>query len=300
MAILALDDLEVIEVTGSDRLDHLDKVTSQRLDDVRPGEVRGALILDPHGAPLAMFWIVVHAERLALLAPPAAARHLLDVTAKRTFLADVQFAPVDTPVHALYGPDVDRVLRGAGVAGLTVGSWRPVVDGLVVRHAFGVQLIGADLAETFGARDDVTVSDTAGLAAARVVAGEPVFGREVVAPHLPEEAGVLPTHVHLDKGCYPGQEAVARMWVLGRPRRRLVRARVLTGTVAPGWTSGEGRDRVEVTAVSGDAVLAHAPSSTAVGDVLGDTERLEVVALVGAQDPPGTNPAVTRRRDKTA
>ena len=152
MAILALDDLEVIEVTGSDRLDHLDKVTSQRLTDVRPGEVRGALILDPHGAPLAMFWIVVHAERLALLAPPAAARHLLDVTAKRTFLADVQFAPVDTPVHALYGPDVDRVLRGAGVAGLTVGSWRPVVDGLVVRHAFGVQLIGADLAETFGAR----------------------------------------------------------------------------------------------------------------------------------------------------
>jgi tRNA-modifying protein YgfZ len=50
----------------------------------------------------------------------------------------------------------------------------------------------------------------------RVATGRPAWGSEVAPPHLPEELGLLPTHVHLAKGCYPGQEAVARMWMLGR------------------------------------------------------------------------------------
>lgn len=301
MPLLAPDDLQMIEVTGADRVAYLDDVTTQKLDDAKPGEVRGAMVLDVHGAPLATFWVVVHAERLALLAPPAAAEHVLEVLANRTFLSDAAFAPTEAPVWALRGEGIDAGLAEVGVTNLAPGNWRLVGDGMVVRHAFGAQVVGDDLADRLAALEDVETGDADDLAAARVRAGEPVLGREVAAPRMPEEVGLLPTHVHLAKGCYPGQEAVARMWVLGRPRRRLARVRI-DGDVGPGWSTGSGRGRVEVTAVADGQGLAFVPSDAAVGDRHdGEDGAVAVEAFVGGDRmPPGHDPAMTRRRDARA
>lgn len=298
MPLLAPDDLQMIEVTGADRVDYLDDVTTQKLDDARPGEVRGAMVLDVHGAPLATFWVVVHAERLALLAPPAAAEHVLQVLATRTFLSQVSFAAADAPVWALRGDGIEAVLAAVGVTGLAPGNWRMVGDGLVVRHAFGAQVVGDDLADRLAELDEVATGDAHALEDARVHAGEPVHGREVAPPRMPEEVGLLPTHVHMAKGCYPGQEAVARMWVLGRPRRRLARVRV-DGEVAPGWTTGTGRSKVEVTAVADGQGLAFVPADATIGDRHeGDDGAVAVEAFVGGDRmPPGHDPAMTRRRD---
>jgi tRNA-modifying protein YgfZ len=299
--LIAPDNLALIEVTGTDRISHLEAVTSQRLADARPGEVRGAMILDAHGAPLAMFWVVVHAERLALLAPPTAATHILEVTATRTFLADIAFTPTEAAVWALRGDGIDDALAEVGVAGLPPGNWRPVGDGLVVRHAFGAEVVGDDLAARLAFLDDVQEGDAQALDAARVTVGEPMFGREVAAGRLPEELGLLATHVHLAKGCYPGQEAVARMWMLGRPRRRLAQVAV-DGDMDPGWTAGSGRDRVEVTAIGGTQALAFVPANAEVGDTYDqDGASVTITAFVGGNGmPPGHDPNVTRRRDRTA
>lgn len=300
MPLLAPDDLQLIEVTGADRVTYLDNVTTQRLDDATPGEVRGSMVLDVHGAPLATFWVVVHAERLALLAPPASAEHVLEVIARRTFLSDARFEATEAAVWALRGEGITDALAAVGLTGLAPGHWRPVGDGLVARHAFGAQVVGEDLVDRLGALDDVTTGDEDALAAARVLAGEPVQGRELAAPRLPEELGLLPTHVHMAKGCYPGQEAVARMWMLGRPRRRLARVTV-DGDVAPGWTAGTGRQKVEVTAVADGHALAFVPSDAAVGDRHegDDGAAVAVAAFVGGdQMPPGHDPSTTRRRDR--
>ena len=299
MALLARDDLQMIEVTGTDRVNYLDAVTTQRLEDARPGEVRGAMVLDVHGAPLATFWVVVHAERLALLAPPASADHVRDVLARRTFLSDASFTDVETDVWALRGDGLDDVLAAVGITGLAPGNWRMLGDGLVARHAFGAEVVGDDLVDRLAELDGVATGDATDLDAARVLAGEPVQGREVAAPRMPEELGLLPTHVHLSKGCYPGQEAVARMWMLGRPRRRLARVAV-DGDVAPGWRTGSGRRKVEVTAVADDAALAFVPSDAAVDDRYGDDDVAVVVqAFVGGDRmPPGHDPDVPRRRDQ--
>lgn len=300
MPLLAPDDLRMIEVTGTDRVTYLDAVTTQRLGDAKPGEVRGAMVLDVHGAPLATFWVVVHAERLALLAPPASADHVLEVLATRTFLSDASFSATDAPVWALRGDGITPALDAVGLTGLAPGNWRPVGDGLVARHAFGAEVVGEDLVDRIAAVDGVEQGDAADLAAARVRAGEPVEGREVAAPRMPEELGLLPTHVHLAKGCYPGQEAVARMWMLGRPRRRLARVAV-DGGVAPGWTTGSGRQKVEVTAVADGHALAWVPADATVGDrhTGDDGAGVEVAAFVGGDAmPPGHDPAQTRRRDR--
>jgi folate-binding protein YgfZ len=55
----------------------------------------------------------------------------------------------------------------------------------------------------------------------RIEAGTPVWGRELDETILPAEAGLDDTHVSFTKGCYPGQEPIARLHYRGRPNRRL-------------------------------------------------------------------------------
>ncbi|WP_454931600.1 CAF17-like 4Fe-4S cluster assembly/insertion protein YgfZ [Actinomyces oricola] len=73
--------------------------------------------------------------------------------------------------------------------------------------------------------------------ALRIEAGRPRWAREVDARAIPHELDWLRTAVHLDKGCYPGQETVARTLNLGRPPRRLVALQLdglVGGTPLPG------------------------------------------------------------------
>ena len=57
--------------------------------------------------------------------------------------------------------------------------------------------------------------------ALRIARGEPRFGLDTDHRTIPNEVGWIPSAVHLDKGCYRGQETVARVHTLGRPPRRL-------------------------------------------------------------------------------
>jgi tRNA-modifying protein YgfZ len=197
-----------------------------------------------------------------------------------------------------------------GRAGLTAvaGRCRVAGDLLLVSRPGGMDICGpvgavqeAVQALLEGGADQGNEAD---LEDWRVAHGEPTWGREVRPPHLPEELGLLPTHVHLAKGCYPGQEAVARMWMLGRPRRRLAVVAV-EGAVTAGWRAGAGRELVELTSVAADGTraLAFVPAGADVGATFeaedGDGAVVTVVRLVGDDVvPPGHDPAVTRRRDR--
>jgi tRNA-modifying protein YgfZ len=304
VAFLVPADLVRVDVTGSERASYLEAVLSQRVEDARPGEVRGALYLDVHGAPQAMFDIVALPDHLTLLVPGDAAEVVVDVLGGRTFLSDATFTRFDDVARHLRGEDARDV---AAAAGLDVDPERAGRrdDGLlVVGREDGVDLVGdAEVVDDAEAslRDAGAVDgDAEQLEAWRVRAGVPAWGREVVAPHLPEELGLLPTHVHLAKGCYPGQEAVARMWMLGRPRRRLAVVDV-DGQVEPGWEAGSGRKKALVTSVTpdGETAMAFVPGTAEAGDRF-EAEGVAVVvrSLVGGdRKVPGHDPSMTRRRD---
>jgi tRNA-modifying protein YgfZ len=316
MAFLVPADLARVDVTGAERADYLQTVTSQDLSDARPGQVRGALYLDAHGAAQAIFDVAVLPDVLALLAPTDLADEIVEVLGGRTFLTDASFARTDDVALRLRGvaPGAGRGEDDAGEVAAAAGlDVEPAAvarrdDGLlVVGRAGGIDLVGDksavdDAAEAL--RDaGATEGTDEDYEAWRVAAGVPAWGREVVAPHLPEELGLLPTHVHLAKGCYPGQEAVARMWMLGRPRKRLAVVAIAEGEVAAGTTVGAGRRKATVTSVAPDGrtALAMAPGDAEAGTRLADEEQgiaLEVVRVVGAGLPvPGHDPAMTRRRD---
>ncbi len=306
MAFLVPADLVRVDVTGTERGDYLETVTSQHFGDARPGEVRGALYLDAHGAPQAVFDVVVLPDELSLLAPADLADEIVATLGGRTFLTDAKFARSDDVALHLRGDDAPEV---AAAAGLDVDPGRAArgEDGLlVVAREGGSDLVGPkDAVEAAAeALRDAGAGDGGpdDYEAWRVRAGVPAWGREIVAPHLPEELGLLPTHVHLDKGCYPGQEAVARMWMLGRPRRRLAVVDVEGEGVAAGWETGSGRRKARVTSVAPDGgqALAFVPGDAAAGDRLGDEDgpAVAVRRLVGDGLPvPGHNPAMSRRRD---
>ncbi|MFO7958467.1 MAG: tRNA-modifying protein YgfZ, partial [Candidatus Brocadiia bacterium] len=245
--------------------------------DVPVTHVRGALVLDGHGAPSAMFDVVVLGDRLVLLAPDGeVAATLVDVLGGRTFLLDATFELRERESLAVRGEDAAEVVAAAGLS-VVPGRCRLAGDLLLVSRPDGIDVLGpaparAQAAAALRAAGAVD-GDVADLEDLRIARGEPAWGREVAAPHLPEEVGLLPSHVHLAKGCYPGQEAVARMWMLGQPRRRLARVAV-TGAVAPGWRTGSGRHQVEVTSVTSDArrALAFVPRDAAAGAVFEDED----------------------------
>lgn len=310
---LVATDQAVVEVTGEERAGYLQDVTTQQLVDLEPGQVRGALHLEAHGAPLAMFDVVGLEDRFLLVAPDdGVADDLVESLGARTFLRDASFAPTGLRVRALRGAGAGDVHGRSGLPGqqLAGRSGRAAVgdDGLVVvGREGGLDLVGPPAALEPAAdrlREAGAANGSMGdLEAWRIRAGVPAWGREIAAPHLPEEMGLLPTHVHLAKGCYPGQEAVARMWMLGRPRRRLARVR-LRPPVEAGAELGSGRGKVRVTSVVADDgaadALAYVPADSEAGDEIeADEVVVEVVDLVGAGRPvPGREDAGPRRRDR--
>ena len=284
----------VVAVTGDDRASYLHAVLSQRIEGREPGEVAGALHLDGKGRPLAVMDVVVLQDRILLILPDrGAAEELSRTLGGRTFLADARFEPLDVEVVAV------RYAEGGPPSGRAVEE-----DLVVVGRDHGFDLVGAapTVEERLATLDAERVEPDE-LDAWRTEHGVPAWGREIRAPHLPEEMGLLPTHVHLDKGCYPGQEAVARMWMLGRPRRRLATV-LVDGSQRPGWTTGSGRAQVELTSVAdrnGTRVgMAYVPPGAEPGDRFEDEDGAVVVrGIVGADRPvPGHDPAVERRRDR--
>ena len=134
-------------------------------------------------------------------------------------------------VLGLYGPDAGGLLGGLEAAehasvGLEVGGVSLLAVG-VAQPVRGFDLIGpsGDLA---AAREHLiergaTPADRPAYETARVTAGVPRFGADITPDNFPGETGTLDRAVSFQKGCYPGQETVARMRYRGHPNKTLYR-----------------------------------------------------------------------------
>jgi folate-binding protein YgfZ len=99
-------------------------------------------------------------------------------------------------------------------------SWRPAARQAGAPYS-GYEFVPRDQLSVYAA----AAGPAAGMwafEALRIARGEPRLGLDTDGRTIPNEAGWIGTAVHLDKGCYRGQETVARVHNLGRPPRRLV------------------------------------------------------------------------------
>jgi len=238
-AAVDLSHWAVVEVAGADRLDFLDALTSQRLAGLTPPDSRLTLVLSPHGHVEHVLRVVAEPERLLVIvdtgvpgAPGAGA--LLDYLTRMVFLREVTLVDRSAEFGVVYEPvaEVDPDLPSALIP--EEFSGRPVPDrgrsagGDPIRyvpHRPGVLAGREVIVPRTELADRLAGWEPAGtwaLTALRVAAGIPRLGLDTDERTLPHEVGWVGPAVHLEKGCYRGQETVARVHNLGRPPRRLV------------------------------------------------------------------------------
>ena len=195
-----LSHLNIIAVSGADRLQWLHDLTTQFVSDLQPGVWMPSLILDAQGHVEFQFNLVDDGTTTYLVLDPSYVEKLVEYLTKMKFMLRVDVRDASSEFV---------VLRAPGAADSIGGPFALVPRAEVEQ-----------MKETFGGV--ATQVGTWALDAERVAAGRPRIGFETDHKSIPNELGVLNTAVHMKKGCYRGQETVAKIFNLGNPPRRLV------------------------------------------------------------------------------
>ena len=190
----------IVAVSGEDRLKWLHDLTTQFVSDLQPGVWMPNMILDAKGHVEFQFNLVDDGTTTFLVLDPGYSEQLIEYLTKMKFMlrVDVKDASNDF-----------AVLRAPGTPTEIGGPFALVPRGEV-----------DEMKKTFGGV--ATQVGTWALDAERVAAHRPRIGFETDHKSIPNEIGVLNGAVHMKKGCYRGQETVAKIYNLGNPPRRLV------------------------------------------------------------------------------
>ncbi|NUT37341.1 MAG: folate-binding protein YgfZ [Hamadaea sp.] len=232
----------VLAVPGVDRLSWLHSISTQHLTALAPWQGTQTLVLSPHGHIEHHAFVTEDGETTWLDVDPGAAPALLDFLQRMRFLMRVEPADVtaDWALLSLVGPAAAKVidLDAPSVAPVpgpkfaagsvpplstSVYAVKPAFGGWARRDELGVDLlVPRDSVDAVVAELDVPRAGLWAYEAMRVEARRARLGLETDHRTLPAEVGLTADAVHLEKGCYRGQETIARVHNLGRPPRRLV------------------------------------------------------------------------------
>ncbi len=225
-AYVDASDRHIVQVSGSDRLVWLNSLITQLVLDLAPGVTRESLILDPHGHIEHAFLIQDDGECSWLLSAPGRAAALASWLESMKFRMQVTIS--HEPGAWRIAASANAQLLGAEAPRVRfVDPWPAAQEGSVgyapEPHP------GADFAMAYSVYSNdspptlqgVAKAGTLALTGLEIAAGRPSL-HEVDDKTLPHECDWLRTAVHLNKGCYRGQETVAKVHNLGHPPRRLV------------------------------------------------------------------------------
>src|SRR5712675_1020206 len=223
----------VLALTGSDRKTWLHNISSQHVSDLPDGAVTQNLSLDGQGR-VEDHWIQTELDGVTYLdTEPWRGEPLLTYLRKMVFWSDVAVEEADLAVLSLLGPRLadQQVLDALGVGSLPPDEAAvPLPDGGFLRKMPGTGLavdlvVPRDQADQWRKRlveAGVRPAGVWAFEAHRVAALQPRLGIDTDERTIPHEVGWIGSAVHLDKGCYRGQETVARVHNLGKPPRMLV------------------------------------------------------------------------------
>lgn len=224
-----------IALTGDERRKWLHTISTQHVVDLLDGAVVENLSLDVQGR-VEDHWLQTQLDGVTVIdTEPWRGEPLLAYLRKMIFWADVVAEPADLAVLSLVGPRVGdpAVLAAVGITALpAVATASPLADGGFVRtlRADEVDLVvPRDAVPAWRARLLAAGVQPAGIwayEAHRAAAVRPRLGVDTDERTIPHEVGWIggpgEGAVHLEKGCYRGQETVARVHNLGKPPRMLV------------------------------------------------------------------------------
>ncbi len=186
----------VLRVTGVDRLPFLHSLTTQYFEGLAPGSPVQALVLSPQGHVEHHLRGVDDGEVLTAHVEPGTAPALVEFLDRMRFMMRVEISDVTDQLAV---------------------AWRPAADQPSGKYDVVPRTELTAYAAAAGPACGLWAYD-----ALRIARGEPRYAVDTDHRTIPNEMGWIGPAVHLDKGCYRGQETVARVHTLGRPPRRLV------------------------------------------------------------------------------
>jgi len=190
----------VIRITGEDRLTWLHSLTTQHLEKLVPGEWKEALILDPQGHVEHQLFLVDDGTSTYIHLDAVKAPDLIAYLEKMKFMLRVEVSDCSNEYAILRAPG-----KGDGIGGPFALVPRAELAATTDAFSAGALQVGIWALE-----------------AARIASGRARIGMDTDHKTIPNEIGALNKSVHMAKGCYRGQETVAKVFNLGQPPRRLV------------------------------------------------------------------------------
>ncbi|MEQ9095690.1 MAG: glycine cleavage T C-terminal barrel domain-containing protein [Phycisphaerales bacterium] len=250
-ALVDLPQSGTIEATGADRVGFLNNLLTQELKTLEPMASVRSFWLNRKGRIDADLRLMDDGQRLLMATDALVAGATAEALAEFVFAEDVQLRDATESLHrlALHGPRAAQALMAIAdtdehvalepgramtvmVAGASVlveredsASEPGLVLTMPAEHARAVY-------ERLAGVDGLRPCGWLAYNIARIEAGWPIFQIDFTGDNLPAETGVLHDRVSFTKGCYLGQEVVARMQSLGKPKQVLVSLRLAEGAQA--------------------------------------------------------------------
>ncbi len=198
-AFANLGHLPALAIEGADRLTWIHSLSTQDVENLQPGLWKSGYILDPQGHLEFPLLLVDDGATLFIFTEISTHQGLLNFLDRMRFTLRVEVRDASTEVALFKAPGKTDEIGGPYAL-----VPRNEIESMKKNFALSAIEVG-----------------TWALDAHRVELGQPRFGFESDAKTIPNELGVLNIAVHMNKGCYRGQETVAKVFNLGKPPRRL-------------------------------------------------------------------------------
>ena len=213
-------------VVGVDTITFLQGIITQDVEAMAPGSVARSFLLEPRGKLSALLWLLRDEERVGIVTDAATVDETMASLARWQIRVEVEFKKDPRPVFEVWGPTTD----------LGPGEGWSDEDGVVVAQLAADPIrrrlvvgLDADALEQFGM---VPIGEVVATTM-RIESGEPRMGVDIDKKTIPQESGLVPDSVSFTKGCYLGQELVARIDTRGRVNRHLRGVRLHDAVIPP-------------------------------------------------------------------
>jgi folate-binding protein YgfZ len=202
---LAPEPVDIVWFSGADAERFLNDLISQEISDLEPGDSRRSFLLGPQGKLDFMFWVVRDLDRIGLIIEGGRGEELAAALSRYRIRVDVEIEI-----------ESDRVWLVLGEADGWDVSWDGQRRTVVVGEQPGLEICAPSQYER-----------------RRIEAGEPRWGVDVDESTIPHESGLVPSSVDFTKGCFLGQELVARIDSRGGNVPRHLRRVEIEGSLPP-------------------------------------------------------------------
>ena len=263
--MLAPESPDLVWFRGADTIRFLNDLLSQEIALASPGSVLRSLLLEPQGKLDHILWVLRGEDEVGLITDPGRGEALMSSLGRYRIRVDVVIEASDYPAWLVVG---DR--------GPVPGGWKMQGEGLVA----DISWPNVERSLATGARPDLEEMGADRYEMLRIDAGEPRFGTDVNEKTIPQQTSLVGVAVAFDKGCFLGQELVARIDSRGgNVPKRLMRLDFEGEAPEPGASvTVGGREVGKVTSVAGSQALAMIRREIGDGDSVEAQGRPAVVS----------------------